>query len=168
MFDAKFISAEVVAALPAGHTLRPLHADDFDKGYMQLLQQLTVIGDVTRDQFTERVAFLAAHNDTYYPIVIEDNNAGKVVAAGTLLVERKFIRGCGLVGHIEDIVVDENQRGKKLGLRIIHALTFIGSEAGCYKIILNCNKDNVTFYEKCGYVLKEVEMTQYIEKNKTC
>jgi glucosamine-phosphate N-acetyltransferase len=37
------------------------------------------------------------------------------------------------VGHIEDIAVDGNQQGKKLGLRIIQALKFIGAQRGCYK-----------------------------------
>lgn len=39
----------------------------------------------------------------------------------------------GLVGHIEDIAVNGNQQGKKLGLRIIQALKFIGAQKGCYK-----------------------------------
>ena len=39
------------------------------------------------------------------------------MATGTLLVELKFHRGCGSVGHIEDVVVDAAHRGSKLGLR---------------------------------------------------
>lgn len=27
-------------------------------------------------------------------------------------MEYKFIRGCGLVGHVEDVVVDKSARGK--------------------------------------------------------
>ena len=50
-----------------------------------------------------------------YVIVIEDMTNKRIVAAGTLLVETKFLRGGGLVGHIEDIVVDKAQRGKDLG-----------------------------------------------------
>ncbi|CAG8745029.1 17800_t:CDS:2, partial [Acaulospora morrowiae] len=57
----------------------------------------------------------------------------RVVGAGTIFVERKFIHSTGLVGHIEDIAVDENQQGKKLGLRIIQALKYIGVKTGCYK-----------------------------------
>jgi len=38
------------------------------------------------------------------------------------------------VGHIEDIVVDKDQQGKKLGLRIIEALDYIAKEVGCYKV----------------------------------
>ena len=45
-----------------------------------------------------------------------------MVAAGTLLTELKFIRGCGRVGHIEDVVVDASCRGLKLGQRCVSGM----------------------------------------------
>jgi glucosamine-phosphate N-acetyltransferase len=57
---------------------------------------------------------------------------------GTLLVERKFVHCNGKVGHIEDIAVSGDQQGKKLGLRMIEALQYIGAQNGCYKVILDC------------------------------
>ncbi len=56
-------------------------------------------------------------NDQYFVIVIEELSSSKIVASGTVLVEKKFIRGCGSVGHIEDIVVHDSQRGKSYGKR---------------------------------------------------
>ncbi len=50
-----------------------------------------------------------------YVIVIEDVIQSHIAAAGTLLVELKFLRGGGLCGHIEDIVVDKTYRGKDFG-----------------------------------------------------
>ena len=47
------------------------------------------------------------------------------------------------MGHIEDIAVDKNQQGKKLGLRIIEALVHISESCGCYKTILDCSDSNV-------------------------
>lgn len=47
------------------------------------------------------------------------------------------------MGHIEDIAVDKSMQGRKLGLRIINALTAISEAIGCYKTILNCNDSNV-------------------------
>lgn len=38
-------------------------------------------------------------------IVIEDKDANRICACGTLTVEPKFIHEGGLVGHIEDVVV---------------------------------------------------------------
>lgn len=56
-----------------------------------------------------------------------------MVAAGSIIVERKFVHLNGLVGHIEDIAVDANQQGKKFGIKIIEALKYIGENTGCYK-----------------------------------
>lgn len=80
---------------------------------------------------------------TYYALVIVDKDKDVIVAVGTVFIERKFIRGLGSVGHIEDIAVDKSQQGKKLGLRIIQALTSLSENSGCYKTILNCSTDNV-------------------------
>lgn len=44
------------------------------------------------------------------------------------------IHNLGMVGHIEDIVVNKDQQGKKLGLRIIEALDYIAEKVGCYKV----------------------------------
>lgn len=85
-------------------------------------------------------------NPIDFTITITDDAKDKVVAVGTIFIERKFIRKNGLVGHIEDIAVDKNQQGKKLGLRIIQALKYIGAKNGCYKVILDCSeKVNVGF-----------------------
>lgn len=114
--------------------------------------------------WVERFQWLQSRNTEYQTVVIEDVDAKKVVASGTVLVESKFIRGGGKVGHIEDIVVDKSQRGKNLGKKVIEALTALAKRAGCYKTILCCDEKNVGFYEKCGYKKKEVEMVHYFDK----
>lgn len=80
---------------------------------------------------------MKAHNDQYFTIVIEDTQAKKIVGAGTILVERKFIHHNGLVGHIEDIVTHSEYRGMNLGKLVIETLKFIGDKAGCYKSMRN-------------------------------
>lgn len=32
---------------------------------------------------------------------------------------------------------------------------------GCYKVILDCAEVNVPFYERCGYVMKELQMVRH-------
>ena len=103
-------------------------------------------------------------NEEYHVVVIEDVSSAKIVASGSILIEQKFIRKCGTVGHIEDIVVHDSQRGKNYGKKIIDQLTHIGKQRGCYKIILCCDEKNRGFYEKCGYAMKEVEMVKYFDR----
>ena len=56
-------------------------------------------------------------NSNYQIFVVEETKEKKIVATATLLLEKKFIRGCGVAGHVEDVVVDVGVRGQKLGLR---------------------------------------------------
>ncbi|KAI4341967.1 hypothetical protein MLD38_026634 [Melastoma candidum] len=99
--------------------------------------------------------------DDHVICVIEDVASRKIVATGSIFVERKFIRGCGKVGHIEDVVVDGSTRGLSLGKRVVSFLADHARSVGCYKVILDCSMDNRAFYEKCGFKQKEVQMVRY-------
>jgi glucosamine-phosphate N-acetyltransferase len=85
-----------------------------------------------------------------YTIAIAEVD-GKVVGATTLLIEQKFIHNGGLVGHIEDVVVDKNHQGQKIGQKIMKFLLDIANDRGCYKTILDCTDDVKPFYEKLGF-----------------
>lgn len=47
--------------------------------------------------FAETFSKMCSLNDTYYIVVIEDENTAQVIGTGTLLVEQKFIHDCALV-----------------------------------------------------------------------
>lgn len=61
---------------------------------------------------------------------------GKIVASGTLVIERKFIRGCGKVGHLEDIVVEKTLQGTGVGKKLINVLVELSESLGAYKVSL--------------------------------
>ena len=132
------------------------------EGYLECLAELTTVGTITFEQFTARLVFIQAHPQTYQVTVIL-NGEGRVIASGTLLIEHKFIHECGLVGHIEDIVVAGSQRGRNLGKLMIEYLRGKALGLGCYKVILDCNEANVKFYEKCEFTRKGAQMAFYAE-----
>jgi len=132
--------------------IRKLEINDYHKGYLKLLNQLTSCTDLTFERFTD--IFHTLKNENIY--VIEINN--KIIATGTLLIEQKFIHNGSKVGHIEDIVVDKDMRGEKFGQKIILHLINEARKNECYKSILNCSHKNVGFYEKLGFEISEVEM----------
>ncbi|KAK9908342.1 hypothetical protein WJX75_006367 [Coccomyxa subellipsoidea] len=140
--------------------VRDLEKGDFRKGFPEILSQLTTVGNVSLESFTARFEEINLSPD-YKTVVIEDSEKQRIIATATLLIERKFIRGCGKAGHIEDVVVDQTYRGKCLGQRVIEALLEAAREAGCYKVILDCAEANAAFYEKCGLTRKEIQMVKY-------
>ncbi|KAJ2162078.1 Glucosamine-phosphate N-acetyltransferase-like protein [Coemansia sp. RSA 552] len=163
MRNALFDASSALGArqpVPANHVLRPLELTDYRKGYMDCLANLTVVGDVSEQDFAESFEEMQ-RAQSYFIIVVEDLEVERIVATGTLLVEQKMIRGCGRVGHIEDIVVAKGQQGKRFGLTIVKQLLEIAQTTNCYKTILDCDAENVKFYEKCGLVNKGVQMAVY-------
>lgn len=142
--------------------IRELCSSDIDRGFLDLLAQLTKVGDVSYQRFRRRCRELQTNGQTVVAVV-HDLTKDRILAAGTLLVEPKFIHDCSAVGHIEDLVVDSQCRGMKLGTTVVHALTQTAKTCGCYKVILDCDEMNVSFYQKCSMQIKGVQMAQYFD-----
>ncbi|CAI9260952.1 unnamed protein product [Lactuca saligna] len=143
------------------YQVRKLEITDKSKGFMELLQQLTVCDPVSDEEFQNRFEELKSCGDDHVICVIEDATSSKIIATGSVFIEKKFIRGCGKVGHIEDIVVDSSARGLQLGKKVVGFLVDHARSNGCYKVILDCSDDNKAFYEKCGFKEKEIQMVKY-------
>ena len=143
---------------------RLLEQNDFNKGFVELLGQLTEVGDISKNGFMERLRNIMK-NSNHRVYVLEQNK--KIVSCATLLLEPKFIHDCGFVGHIEDVVVDKACRGQNLGRKIIDFLTNEAEKLGCYKILLDCSDNNVGFYEKCEYMKKGAYMAKYLNPKKS-
>lgn len=140
--------------------LRPLSIDDYDFGYMELLSELTEVGNIQQYEFQDQFSRMMA-TDAYRIIVLEDVFTGKVIGTATLVIEMKFIHGCGKVGHVEDVIVSSEHRGKQYGLKLVQHLIDLAGKEGCYKVMLDCAEKNVKFYEKSGMSKKEVQMVKY-------
>ncbi|KAG2238780.1 hypothetical protein Bca4012_024125 [Brassica carinata] len=143
--------------------IRRLEISDKRKGYMELLGQLTVTGSVTDDEFDQRFEEISSHGDDHLICVIEEESSGRIAGTGSVMIEKKFLRNCGKVGHIEDVVVDTKFRGKHLGKQVVEFLTDHCLAMGCYKVILDCSAEKKVFYEKCGLVNKGIQMSKYFD-----
>jgi len=84
----------------------------------------------------------------------------KIVAYGSVVIENK-IRG-EVAGHIEDIVVDSEVRGKMVGVSLIKELIEISKRKGCYRITLFCNEKLVNFYSRNGFKVNNIIMKKYL------
>ena len=129
--------------------------DSYMKGQMVLLyKQLSICEDIPNSEFLK----IIQRN----PIFVDVDEKYKIRGTITVLLEQKMLRGGRFVAHIEDLVVDEHYRNLGTGKQLVeHAVNFAKS-MNCYKIILNCSTNMLPFYEKCGFVSKNVEMSMYL------
>jgi glucosamine-phosphate N-acetyltransferase len=133
---------------------RRLEKADYDKNYLELLKQLTTVGDVSQEKYETTVNKMGAE---VWVVEFE----GKIIASVSLLLEQKIIHECGIVGHLEDVVVDKDYRKYGLGKFIIERIIKIAKERGCYKLIGDCKSELLGFYEKNGFESKCVQISIY-------
>jgi len=128
--------------------IRELKEEDLWNGFLKSLDSLKLASDIDKTKAEE--VFEKINSNPDYIIAVAEIE-GKIVGSTTLLIESKFIHQGGLVGHIEDVSVDKDFQGKKIGEKIMKYLLEVSKNRGCYKTILNCTDDVKRFYEKLGF-----------------
>jgi len=128
--------------------IRELKKEDIWNGFLKSLDSLKLASDI--DKIKAEEVFEKINSNPDYIIAVAEME-GKIVGSTTLLIESKFIHQGGLVGHIEDVSVDKDFQGKKIGEKIMKYLLEVSKNRGCYKTILNCTDDVKRFYEKLGF-----------------
>ncbi|MFH4981941.1 hypothetical protein AB6A40_008650 [Gnathostoma spinigerum] len=141
-----------IPSLPCGYRIRSLRLGDYHKGYLELLSQLTSVGTVSEEQFVYRFRTMQQSDPkSYYVVVVEEVESGKIVGSATLVIEWKFIHETGCRGRTEDVVVHSRARGLQLGKILNYYLVQLACHIGVYKMSLECKDSLVTFYEQFGF-----------------
>jgi glucosamine-phosphate N-acetyltransferase len=128
--------------------IKELQKEDLWKGFLTTLDSLRQTSSIEKNNAEKIYEKIEDNPDHIIIVALIDE---KVVGTATLLLEFKFIHNGGIVGHIEDVVVDKNYQGQKIGEKIIRYLLEVAKTKGCYKTILDCVDDVKPFYEKLGF-----------------
>lgn len=152
LYPSEAISEETRARFPRGYTIRPLDRGDYKLGHLDVLRDLTYVGEISEDDWIQRFDAMKASNGTYYVTVVVDDAAKRLIGTATLVAEKKlydaqvldnrrltiFLSFCELAtqGHIEDVAVAKDYQGKKFGTYLMQALDQIGRDLGHYKVFM--------------------------------
>jgi len=93
LFDPKLIPSDVKDALPNHLHIRPLSLTDYERGHLYVLSVLTQTPDVGASAWGSTFKLMSSIPNTYYILVIVDKENDRVVGAGSVFMERKFLRG---------------------------------------------------------------------------
>ena len=115
---------------------------------INLLSQLSYTKYVTNNEILD---FLLNKPYNHLIYICKNIYTEKLVGIVTIFVERKLIHNLGKVAHIEDLVVDKDERGKNVAQKLINKCIEYAKSQNCYKIILNCNENLIKFYEKNNF-----------------
>lgn len=102
-------------------------------------------------------------NKNHKIIIMEDNNT--IIGTGTILIEEKLTYGGCKLGHIENILINNDYRGKGYGEMLVKELLNICKNEMCYRADLNCVKELEHFYNKSNFNKNTISMNIYFKEN---
>ncbi len=117
------------------------------RGFVETLSRLREVGELDINRQIEILKKINSQ-DAHIFVAISGED---IIGTATILIEQKFIRQGAKVGHIEDVSVSENFKSKNIGSEIVKECINYAKRRGCYKIILDCSDEVVSFYEKLGF-----------------
>jgi glucosamine-phosphate N-acetyltransferase len=129
--------------------------------YLLLLSELTVTNYIETSLFVKNVERISEMGAIIVGVIDNSLKDIEIVASGTIIIEPKIIREGRNVGHIEDIVVSKEMRGKGISQKILDILKLIAREKNCYKVILDCDENVKNVYIKNGFNIKGFQMSEY-------
>lgn len=136
--------------------------DELKNQYINLLSELTKCPDLDKDIFYHKIKEINNNGKIIIAYTFE-NNKIIIIGSGTIIIESKIIHQGKSVGHIEDIVVNSNYRGNNISQYILNRLKEVAKLYNCYKVILDCDNTLTKVYEKNGFEIKGIQMSQYFD-----
>lgn len=136
------------------------------KTVLELINQLAVY-EKEPDAVEVTVADLELHgygeNPVFHCFVAESNQE----VLGIALVYMRFSTWKGPVLHLEDLVVNQSQRGLGIGTMLLDEVVKHGSKLGVKRIcweVLDWNEPAIKFYEQKGaHVMRDWDVVQMDE-----
>ena len=129
--------------------IRPCSSDDFS-GVLILLKQLWP--EKSLDPASLRIAYdRALASDSQRYICATDGE--QVIGFGSLTVNNNLWQE-GYLGHVDELVVDGDFRGRGVGAQLLEHLIVIAKQRGCRRIELDSgfHRPNAhRFYERHGF-----------------
>ncbi|MBU1203429.1 GNAT family N-acetyltransferase [Patescibacteria group bacterium] len=129
--------------------VRQLEEKDFvtGSGFVETMANMSDISILDIDKLKD--IWLAAKKQNIYFFVAEME--GQIVSTVKLLIEPKFFHGGKAAAHIEDVVTRSGYEGRGLSKALLLEAIRTAEKENCYKVILDCKKELVPFYEKSGF-----------------
>jgi len=125
--------------------IKKLEVKDLERGFLKTLDSLTET-HLTLEEAKEIYAEIDAN-----VLVLVAESGGEIVGTATLVMFRKFRKGKGKAGYLEDMAVRKGFERQGIGSSLIEAAIKEAKARGGYKVVLTCGEHNVPFYEKNGF-----------------
>lgn len=101
------------------------------------------------------------------PVFVADDGEGNVLGYAFCVFEQAHSGAMQDIKtlYIDDLCVDKNYRGKKIGTTLYEYVLEFAKKSGCYNVTLNVwalNENARKFYEKCGLSVLKIGMEKVL------
>ena len=141
----------------------PSMTETIKNQYLLLLSNLTTTNLIETSLFLENIEKINKLGCIIVGFIYDkDDISVNIIASGTIIIEPKIIHDGKNVGHIEDIVVVKHMQGLGISQKVLNLLKLFARENNCYKVILDCDENIKKVYSKNGFIIKGVQMAEYL------
>ncbi len=119
------------------YSIKRLNIGDFEN-YKKHIQSTFSLHDFEK--------FVSSLNDEHIVLCIVENDC--IVGSGTLKIEQKLYHGYCKLAHVENVLINDDKRGKGYGTLLVNKIIDTANALGCYKVSWMCNDNVENFYEK--------------------
>lgn len=101
-----------------------------------------------------RAAFAEIDRNPHHRLLVVED-AGRIAGTAVVLIIANLSHRGRPWAVVENVVVDEAERGKRYGELLMQRTLAIAKQAGCYKLTLTSNKgraDAHRFYQRLGFI----------------
>ena len=123
--------------------IREFKKEDLNNGYIETISEVWPCDGITEETLSKVL------DKNCYIFVAEVD--GEIVGSLSLYIQYKFIHNGSSVGSIEEVVTRKDFTNNNIGSMLIDKAVKKCEEIGCYKVLLYCYDDVVSFYEKNGF-----------------
>lgn len=124
----------------------PLTKENLTREVLDILEQLAPTKNLTLRKAKKILERQNSANHFTF-ICVEDF---RVVGVGSIIITERFLHDGKRVAHFEDIAISKDYHGCGYGKKLVQHLKKVAKKYKCRKAILDCNEENIPFYEKCG------------------
>lgn len=83
---------------------------------------------------------------------------GKVIGTAMMHLQHKLSYHCGTAAHLEDVVIDQEYRGRGIGEALVRCAIETAKERKCYKLMLTCFEKTAVYYGRLGFEKHDIGM----------
>ena len=136
--------------------IRTLSYDDYD-AFLPLINNFRPT-TFSRTEYNTTLSKILKSGQIW---VVEDTDR-TLIATATIIYESKFLWNTCVYAHIEDVCVHTDKRRCGIGKLLVQHLLREAKLHNCYKVTLDCSRENVAFYTACGLSPRGTQMSELI------